>query len=136
MNPTVDYDQQRREHDDERRVRLVEAAQRADAELSVVSMYDNERQALGFDFGSGQRFAEIARKRRARDEAVIEAHRFGYGMRIGELSASREQCLDALRRISAKRLKRYAHQPHNRDTFERARAAWRRTERAILRMDA
>ena len=132
---TVDYDQQRRERDDERRVRLVEAAQLADAELSVLAMYDTERGALGHDFGNGQRFTELIRARRTYEAAVSTAHTYGYGMNVGDLNANRAQCLDAWERISTRKLARYRTDPYAESPKARALEAWRRTRVAIEEMD-
>jgi hypothetical protein len=136
MTPTIDYDEQRRQRDDERYTRLVQAAQLADAELSVLALYDTERGALGHDFGNGQRFTELVRARRAQEAAVREAHTFGYGMGIGALNATRAQCLDAWERVSTRKLARYRTDPHTSATKSRAVEAWRRARLAIMEMDA
>jgi hypothetical protein len=129
MTPTtptnLDHDERRRALDDDRRKQLVGNARRLDAELSVLTIYDDERRSLGYDYGNGQRFAELIRVRRERDAAVIAAHRYGYGMGLGDLNASPELVADAYRRISTARLRRYGRDPHLRRTERLATTAWR-----------
>lgn len=130
---THDYDAQRAERDAERRAQMIETAQCLDAELSVLTMYDTERRALRYDYGNGQRFRELIRVRRARDFAVADAHAYGYAMGLGDLNASPQQCLDAWRRLSTERLRRYGREAHRTETAQLALEAWRRVAEEIGR---
>jgi hypothetical protein len=140
MTPTtptnLDHDERRRVLDADRRKQLVDNARRLDAELSVLTIYDDERRSLGYDYGNGQRFTELIRVRRERDAAVTRAHTFGYGMGLGDLLATPELVRDAYRRISTAKLRRlYAAQAHYRTrSGDRAVAAWAGVGREVERI--
>lgn len=120
--------------DDGRRARLVKHAQQLDAELSVLMMYDHQRRSLGYDYGNGQRFTELIRVRRERDAAQIDAKRYGYGMGLGDLSATPVQMRETFVRISTTRLGRVrradaAYRPTK--SSEMALRAWRAVQREV-----
>jgi hypothetical protein len=112
---------------------LVTAAQRLDAELSVLGLYDDARRDLGHDYGNGQRYSELVRVRRQRDAARKLAKIFGYGMGLGELDATPQQCLEAYGRISAPRMARYRRESYRGETAMRSVTAWARALREIER---
>jgi hypothetical protein len=118
--------------DDERRERLLGNALRLDAELSVLDLYDNERRGFGYDYGNGQRFAEVSRVRRERDAARRECKIFGYGMGLGDLDASPELCLAEFERISTQRTARYRREAHLTRTAQLAERAWQLVHEHLL----
>jgi LmbE family N-acetylglucosaminyl deacetylase len=101
---------------------LVERARLLDARLSVLDLYDAERGSLGHDYGNGQRFHELSRVRRERDEARRAAR--AYGVSDLELVATPEQVRAAFREISVERLRRYRTDAHRPSTADRAVRAW------------
>jgi hypothetical protein len=117
---------------DDRRERLLGTALRLDAELSVLDLYDNERRALGYDYGNGQRFAEISRIRRERDAARRECKIFGYGLGLGDLDASPELTLVVFEEISMQRTARYRREPHVTRTAQLAHHAWQLVHAHLL----
>lgn len=129
----MDYDDQRRAHDDDRRRKLVDAAQQLDARYSVLAMYDAERQLLGYDYGNGQRGSELIRLRRERDAAITECHIYGYGLGITDLLGTPEQLAAELKRISSARLRRYRREAYLDRTARLAVEAWRRTAAEVAR---
>lgn len=116
------------------REQLIEEAQRLAARLSVLTLYDVERGALGYDFGNGQRYRELVRARRERDAAINRAQPFGYGV-AGELDASPEQVRVAYREITRAKLARYQREAHTSRTYELAVIAWRRVADEIERTE-
>jgi hypothetical protein len=109
---------------------LREAAQLADAELSVLTMYDDARRAFGYDFGNGQRYAELIRLRRERDLAAAQAAAYGVGA-LADVSATPQQQRAAFERISRQRLARYSAEAHTGRTEQLARRAWSVVEKEI-----
>ena len=99
---------------------LVETARKLDAELRVLDLYDYARGALGHDYGNGQRFRELVRVRRQAESAARVAAIYS----DEPLSASRAQLLEAMRRISSAKLRRFSGN-RSRDAFDRAAQAWR-----------
>jgi hypothetical protein len=110
---------------------LVTAAQLADAVLSILTMYDDQRHTLGHDFGCGQRAHELIRVRKEREHAITNAHRFGYGMGLGDLAATPDQMREAFVRLSTERLRRYDRDAHTSRTYTLALRAWRVVQREV-----
>lgn len=121
----------------ERRTRMITTAQVHSAELAVLVLYDNARQRLGFDYGSGQRHAEISRKRRELDSLVSSCHTNGYAVDVA-LSSTYEQIRAACARIERQRLGRIKS-AHDRRAYTSKSAmlaaqAWQHVRREIALM--
>jgi hypothetical protein len=115
--------------------KLITRARELDAELTVLDLYDAERSSLGHDYGNGQRFHELSRKRRERDEARRDARI--YGASDLELVAPKTMQLSAYARISAKRTKRYSssREGYRDATALRALSAWRSVKSELDSLD-
>lgn len=98
------------------------------AELVILEKFDELRERAGHDYGSGQRFAEISRRRRELDLDGSVLHH-------GEIVCSAAELADAFDRVGRPRLAR-AEDPGARRGFEtptskRTVATWRTLERRI-----
>jgi hypothetical protein len=104
-----------------------------DAELRVLDLYDDARTALRYDYGNGQRHAELSRTRRKRDEQRL-AFRYQFGeTSLLELESDRERQLRAYERITKRRLARYSseREGYTNRTQRLAVQAWRSVKREL-----
>lgn len=96
------------------------------AELEILERYDAMRERAGYDYGSGQRGAELMRRRRELD---VEAPVYGEsrrGVTMQELAA-------AFERVGRPRMARVAKEGYrsNTPTTTRTRATWAKLERLV-----
>jgi hypothetical protein len=108
---------------------LADKIRRANAEISVLQAYDDARRSMGHDFGNGQRWGEIARLERDRNE--LRRHLREPRPSTLELAAPPELVAETFARISAERLARYDRGSYLVATVNRARRAWAAAERRL-----
>lgn len=98
---------------------------RLTAELLLLDWFDSMRERAGHDYGSGQRHAEIMRRRRVLSDMGVDVY--------GNVTATDAELLEAFRRVGDPRVRRLelesyrAHTPSSSRTLD----TWRRLERSL-----
>lgn len=117
------------------RARL-ERARGLRAELEILERYDRRRSELGHDYGSGQRYAELVRRRRE-SGAVTRASGFYSPELVHELERPLTglELLEAYDRVGAPRVRRLELEDYRSGTPATVRSvrAWRELRRELER---
>ena len=105
------------------------------AELAILARYDFIRELAGHDYGSGQRGAELMRRRR---ELGGREGTYAYGhvrlADVGEVPAA--ELVEAFDRLGGARIRRLTreHWRHGTHSTRRSLKSWRKVESEVLRL--
>jgi len=103
------------------------------AELALLHEYDAVRQAKGYDFGCGQRGAELIRRRRELELELKLAGPSSADIYALERSVTRAELLAAFQRIGKSRLRRAERDAavYHTPSAIRTRLAWKQIGRWV-----